>query len=574
MFLPGFDNFLDLITYFSPELIGSLLLIYSLKYLRHFSLAAEGTMTLSYAFFLLAVKNAVALFWYFFIGEALPSFFLALIFIAFQTSAAIFMILAGLQIARIPYVSKKLMPYISTGAILFVIYVMIVGSHNALKMVLPSLILCLSSLILAFCYFKETYLHKTSSLKWMFIGFLTLSFWHFFKVLPWGQEFNWGLEVTLYSFLLFCIFYTSTLVIQQQFELLEYDAFSNKSRLRLILQSAPFPTFISRLKDNKILLINEEAADFFKFDLKGNYSLYDCFQDESIRRRILEKLDKTPFVRHYEVQLKKSSKNTKTLELSARIIDFENEISLFIAFQDITEQKQKEALLFEQATEDALTTCYNRRQFMTLAEKEVSRFWRYHTPFAFLMIDVDDFKNINDTYGHGAGDMVLKSIGICWKKIIRSSDILGRVGGDEFALVLHNTDAKKAILIAKRLQEAVSLLDLTTKEGTSLPVKISIGISLSSSMNDLEKTMKLADEALYASKKEGKDKITLSGSTILESTSSSNEKEVISQAIDNVVEETMEEINTLLSSMNKPKILNLSKTLKSAYLEEKDKKES
>jgi diguanylate cyclase (GGDEF)-like protein len=571
----SFEQIKPLLGAYGPELVCSLILIYALKYLRRLPEASEGTLSVSYAFLILAVKDFIYLLWPFFM-QGIPDIFLYLISLALQTSAGVFFVLAGLQIARIPFVNKKVAPYLTVFCILSVIYVSFISHNAVLRGILPSIVLGVSCLVLGVFYFAAKRNSASYELRWMGLAFVVFSAWQFHKVIPATSVYSdWGLEMCVYSFMAFCIFYTSNLLLQKQFSLLEYEAFSSKSRLRLIIQSSPFPVVFSRLKDNRIILLNSKAEELFQVRYKKDLKLQDFLQNEKIIKEIISKLEKNPTLDRMQVMIKYSSHKNMYLQVSARIIDFENEFCLFIALQDITEQKEREALLYEQATTDSLTGCLNRRQFMEMAERELQRFWRYNTSFCLLAIDLDNFKIINDTYGHPVGDSVLQSVGFAWKKLIRASDILARMGGDEFVLLLVDCDEKRAQTVFGRLQEALKMIALPATENNYIPLEMSAGLAFSSPLNDLEKTLKIADDALYVAKKTGKNKLIVAGSQEAEAfiNKGKNNNKVINTAIDNVVEETLSEINTLLEQMNKPKIMNLSQTLKSTYLSGQDKEE-
>ena len=120
--------------------------------------------------------------------------------------------------------------------------------------------------------------------------------------------------------------------------------------------------------------------------------------------------------------------------------------------RDITARKKTEKLLTEMATIDALTGLFNRRYFMEQAEIAHRQAMRYHRDLSFLMFDLDHFKRINDTYGHDVGDKVLQEVGKITKLVLRDADIIGRVGGEEFAVVMPETDISSAQIVAERLR--------------------------------------------------------------------------------------------------------------------------
>jgi diguanylate cyclase (GGDEF)-like protein len=152
------------------------------------------------------------------------------------------------------------------------------------------------------------------------------------------------------------------------------------------------------------------------------------------------------------------------------------------------------------ATTDAVTRLYNRHAFFELAEREFKRAYRYMRPLSAMMMDIDYFKIINDTYGHAAGDEALHKIARNIFEELRETDILARYGGDEFVAILPETNDSQALKIAERLCEQLIHINDQTK------VTLSIGISdLKPSDNRLTQILERADHALYAAKRGGRN---------------------------------------------------------------------
>ena len=183
----------------------------------------------------------------------------------------------------------------------------------------------------------------------------------------------------------------------------------------------------------------------------------------------------------------------------------------FIAqIQDITRRKQLEDELIRLATEDTLTKVNNRRHFFEHAAREIARGERFREPQALFMIDIDNFKNVNDLYGHDAGDEVLKSMASSCKKTLRAVDIFSRIGGEEFGALLLNTDPEIAYMIAERIRENIGRLVVQTTKG-AISFTVSIGITaFLGGHNPLEKRLKSADVALYKAKSSGRNRVEIS----------------------------------------------------------------
>lgn len=176
------------------------------------------------------------------------------------------------------------------------------------------------------------------------------------------------------------------------------------------------------------------------------------------------------------------------------------------------------ARLFEEvqrlAITDSLTGTYNRRYFYSAAQKEIKRARRYKHPIAVMMLDLDNYKEINDTYGHDVGDQALRLIAQRCKENIRDADILARYGGDEFILLLPETDFKQALETAERLRSVMQKNPIEL-ETTNVKTTTSIGITGATNMPpDLDILLKNADLALYDAKHSGKNCVKIFNSDI------------------------------------------------------------
>jgi len=165
--------------------------------------------------------------------------------------------------------------------------------------------------------------------------------------------------------------------------------------------------------------------------------------------------------------------------------------------------------LSHQALTDGLTGLYNHRHFWERVDVELKRANRYSEPLSCLMIDIDNFKCINDHFDHQFGDRILKRISEALKSPLRASDILARYGGDEFSILLPNTDYDGTHVISKKIMERVRSLDFETKRACQPTVTISLGVSSYpiDRINESSQLVEYADTALYEAKARGKDRI-------------------------------------------------------------------
>jgi diguanylate cyclase (GGDEF)-like protein len=175
-----------------------------------------------------------------------------------------------------------------------------------------------------------------------------------------------------------------------------------------------------------------------------------------------------------------------------------------LTYTDVTD-------LVRLASIDGLTGLYNRRHFMALAEKEWNRVKRYERPLSLLMLDIDLFKSINDRFGHDAGDKVIMDVANSCIETKRSSDVVGRIGGEEFAFVLPETDMESALQLAERLR--LSIAERPVFLGReSITLSVSIGLAEASpSVSGIQELMKQADEALYVAKRNGRNRVVAAG---------------------------------------------------------------
>jgi len=190
------------------------------------------------------------------------------------------------------------------------------------------------------------------------------------------------------------------------------------------------------------------------------------------------------------------------------LFDEDGELAYYAAIErDLTEYKRLQSHLENMANTDSLTGLSNRQSFMHRAEKEFVRARRYARPLSAVMIDVDHFKNINDRYGHAVGDIVLRQVGAICQNGLRGSDLLGRIGGEEFVALLPDTPLENAIYVAERMRE---YLEKTPVDAEKLAISItaSFGVaSLVDADHNFNSILERADVAMYHAKHDGRNKV-------------------------------------------------------------------
>lgn len=177
--------------------------------------------------------------------------------------------------------------------------------------------------------------------------------------------------------------------------------------------------------------------------------------------------------------------------------------------RDITERINLLKELEEQARKDFLTDLPNRRYFLELAEQELLRTQRYNKPLSILMMDIDFFKSINDHYGHKAGDLALQKLASVCVSTLREVDVIGRIGGEEFAVLLPETSGNYAIEVAERIRSALENVEIILQQNTTpLKFTVSIGVTtIDRHKTTVDKMLQEADAALYQAKNTGRNKV-------------------------------------------------------------------
>jgi len=177
---------------------------------------------------------------------------------------------------------------------------------------------------------------------------------------------------------------------------------------------------------------------------------------------------------------------------------------------DVTEQKRMEQLLADQNQQllelsrvDFLTKVFNRRALYEKLEYEISRSERYLYPFSILMVDIDYFKKVNDTYGHLTGDRILVQVAEMIGNTIRKTDIFGRYGGEEFLLILPEIDRQSGIVVAEKIRKSIQ--DATFAE--NIKITASLGLVEYKHGTSIDDLVNAADSMLYAAKKNGRNRV-------------------------------------------------------------------
>jgi len=285
--------------------------------------------------------------------------------------------------------------------------------------------------------------------------------------------------------------------------------------LRMVLGAAPVALVLTRLRDQHVVLANERCAALFEVPLEEvvGQRTRDYYVTPEERDQVIGALVEQGQLDAALVRLKKRSGKEFWAEMSARIVELDGQRCSLVGIFDVTAQKNLEEQLRALATCDSLTGAANRRHFVELAQREHERSLRAGAPLSLCLFDADHFKGINDQYGHVAGDHVLSALAQAARGALRASDVLGRLGGEEFAMLLPDTDLAGALVVAERVRVAVAASEVQGGEvrsaGTSgaIRVTISIGVAERGPGESLEALLKRADRSLYAAKDAGRNRV-------------------------------------------------------------------
>jgi diguanylate cyclase (GGDEF)-like protein/PAS domain S-box-containing protein len=268
-------------------------------------------------------------------------------------------------------------------------------------------------------------------------------------------------------------------------------------------------------RDFDVILSNRRLGILFDMEegwersaRKPLETLVNLLTDQEAFYSALERLMEDPAISQtVAFDLKKG----KAVEcnLTSYKIDGE-EIGWLLSFHDISEHKKADDKLRELAITDSLTGVYNRRYFFQLAETELERSYRYDRDLSIILLDIDYFKQINDTFGHLIGDQVLEALSVRCRRSLRVFDSIGRFGGEEFIILLPETNLTDAAVIAERLREQVeNIMVVTPKGNASTTISLGVAAFEPGQPLSLDKLLAAADQALYIAKDGGRNRVQL-----------------------------------------------------------------
>lgn len=291
----------------------------------------------------------------------------------------------------------------------------------------------------------------------------------------------------------------------------------SEARMRTLFESTS--DAVMMLDETKFFDCNQAALQMFGCDSKDVFiskhpadlspMTQACGMDsETLANQHIEQAMREGSARFDWIHQRLDNSQVFDAEVLLNAITWGGKNLLQAVVRDITERKRLLEELERQAHIDFLTGISSRGYFMQQAEQELTRTVRYNCNLSIFMLDIDHFKKINDTYGHKCGDLVLKKLAATCQQVLREVDIIGRIGGEEFAILLPETDKEQAIEVAERLREAIGNAEVAIENGLPVRFTASIGVtSLTGEDKNMDVLLNIADKALYQAKNAGRNKV-------------------------------------------------------------------
>ncbi|MFA5939361.1 MAG: sensor domain-containing diguanylate cyclase [Sinimarinibacterium sp.] len=284
----------------------------------------------------------------------------------------------------------------------------------------------------------------------------------------------------------------------------------SETRYRRLFESAQDGILIVDARDGQVLDANPFIAELLGFspaELSGR-KLWELglFRDTTAIKSVFATLQDSGYARHEDLPLKSKDGRQVDVEfVSNRYREGDAEV-IQCNIRDISRRKLLQDQLRQAADTDELTGLANRRHILELAQNELQRARRYRRSLSVLMLDIDNFKRINDTYGHAVGDRALRAFADSCRIIIRNADLIGRLGGEEFIVLMPETPQQAAVEAADRLRIAVAAVKLLPECDRCPPVTASIGVATTADgAEHLDCLLQRADRQLYRAKDAGRN---------------------------------------------------------------------
>jgi diguanylate cyclase (GGDEF)-like protein/PAS domain S-box-containing protein len=278
-----------------------------------------------------------------------------------------------------------------------------------------------------------------------------------------------------------------------------------------IIQNSLNEIYIFSKEELRLVFANDTAMKNVGYTLEElqsikAYELITEFTKEEFMKLITPLKEGRKAVQIYDAVHKRKDATLYDVQVSLQLIKVDGEEKFVAIANDVTEYKktlEEKEHYYYLSTHDHLTQQFNRQMFDTLFEQEAQRAQRYGSDLALIMVDIDFFKKVNDTYGHQVGDEVLKKVSAHIKSYLRDSDVFARWGGEEFVIFMAHTNLQSALEKAEVLRGAVEKLKI---EDVGF-ITCSFGVTQVKNFEKLSEAFMQADEALYKAKENGRNRV-------------------------------------------------------------------
>jgi len=285
---------------------------------------------------------------------------------------------------------------------------------------------------------------------------------------------------------------------------------ASEDNVRRLFDAAPVPLVLSALDTGHVLRANDLALELFGVrgrELAG-LRARDFYPDPQERERLAQRVSQDGYVSGLEVRLHTADGTPLEVLLAASRLEYHDEPAMLVGVMDIAMQKRVVRQFKRLASLDPLTGIRNRRAFLLDVEQELRRARRGGQVVSVMLIDADDFKRINDSFGHAVGDTALRAIATALRAELREFDLLGRIGGEEFAIMLPGLDIGDALEVAERLRSRIEDLRIEAEGAEALQMTVSIGVApVDVASGNIDAALKCADQAMYVAKHEGRNRV-------------------------------------------------------------------
>jgi len=283
----------------------------------------------------------------------------------------------------------------------------------------------------------------------------------------------------------------------------------SRETLERMFAASPIPMVVTDRDTGHVVEVNDSLRAFVGGDpMAEGGTLESYYLRRQDRELLLDMIDRDGRIEDAEMEVRLADGSIRTVLVKANAVMTPHGRRIMAGIIDISDRKAVERALEWMASTDALTGLPNRHSFLATARMEMARARRTREPLALLMIDLDHFKQINDSRGHQAGDDTLRAFSALCLQRLRDEDSIGRLGGEEFAILLPGCDARAAIATADRLCAAVGDIRLERLGDSGLTISIGVTTVLPDEA-DLDPAIARADRALYIAKRNGRNRAVL-----------------------------------------------------------------